>query len=183
MNTGHRVGIHVFSVTQRIGPMSALDEESVLLVQADRHLVIGIDRKFEPQQAKPIVGERNSRLQERRADALVMPLVVNRHADIADVGPSWARDRVNSDLAYDPAIDGREQDLSARLLLREELAPCFRRRERNLKRAGDRLGRLKDALNRLEIPRLRMPDDDAHGHSPLSRATAVNAAMLAQGVN
>jgi hypothetical protein len=90
---------------------------------------------------------------------------------------------VNSDLAYDPAIDGREQYLSARLLLREELAPCFRRREWNLKRAGDRLGRLKDALNRLEIARLRMPNDDAHGHSPLSRATAVNAAMLAQGVN
>jgi len=28
-----------------------------------------------------------------------------------------------------------------------------------------------------------MPDDDAHDHGRLSRATAVNAAMLAQGVN
>ena len=111
---------------------------------------------------KPIVSERDSCLQECRSDALVMPLVVDRHADIADVGPSWASDRVNSDLAYDSAIDGREQYLSARLLLREELAPCFRRREWNLKRAGDRLGRLKDALNGLEIARLRMPDDDAH---------------------
>jgi len=111
---------------------------------------------------KPIVSERNSCLQECRADALVMPLVVDRHSEIADVGPSWAGDRMNSDLAYHSAVDGREQDLSARLLLREELAPCFRRREWDLKRAGDRLGRLKDALNGLEIARLRMPDDDAH---------------------
>src|SRR5207245_8921718 len=91
-----------------------------------------------------------------------MPLVWDRHADIADVGPSWARDRVDSDLAYDSAVDGREQYLSTRLLLREELAPCFRRREWNLKRAGDRLGHLKDALNGLEIARLRMPDYDGH---------------------
>src|SRR5256886_16606992 len=121
---------------------------------------MGIDGESEPQQVKPIVGERNSRLQECRSDALVMPFVVDRHADIADVGPSWAGDRVNPDLAYDSAIDGREQYLSARLLLREELAPCFRRREWDLKRAGDRLGCLKDALNGLEIARLRMPDDE-----------------------
>jgi hypothetical protein len=161
MDTGHRVGIDVFSVTKRKCPMGALDNESVLLVQTDRHLVIGIDRKFEAQQVKPIVGERDGRLQKCRADALVMPLVVNCHSDIADVGPSWARDRMNSDLTDDSAINHREQHLSARLLLREKLAPCFCRREWNLKRAGDRLGRLKYALNGLEITRLSVPNDDA----------------------
>ena len=128
----------------------------------DRHLVIGIDREFEPQQVKPIVSERDGRLQKCRSDALVMPLVVNCHSDIADVGPSWARDRMNSDLTNDFAINARQQHLSARLLLREKLAPCFCRREWNLKRAGDRLGRLKYALDGLEISRLGMPNDDAH---------------------
>ncbi len=68
---------------------------------------------------------------------------------------------MNSDLTYDSAINDREQYLSTRLLLREKLAPCFCRREWNLKRAGDRLGRLKYALNGLEIARLSVPNDDA----------------------
>ena len=68
---------------------------------------------------------------------------------------------MNSDLTDDSAINHREQHLSARLLLREKLAPCFCRRKWNLKRAGDRLGRLKYALNGLEITRLSVPNDDA----------------------
>src|SRR5215475_10437651 len=64
---------------------SSLHLEAELSVELDRRLVIDIHSQFEPREIEPIIGKVDEGRRQRRADAAAVKIVMNGHAELADM--------------------------------------------------------------------------------------------------
>src|SRR5229473_7007314 len=81
----HEERVDVLSEAKGVPTSGSLGVEAELLVEPDRRLVIDIHRQFEPLQIKPIVGDVDERSHQRRADAAPLEIIMDGHADLADM--------------------------------------------------------------------------------------------------
>src|SRR5918998_3555509 len=82
---GHRIGVHVLTVSEGQAAMGALYLEPKPLVEGHRGRVVHVDAKLDARQVQPVVCQIERRSHQRRPDSLALPVVAHGHPHAADV--------------------------------------------------------------------------------------------------
>jgi hypothetical protein len=80
--------------------MCPFNDKAKLFIQANTRLVIGVHRKFQPQDVEPIVSKAYRLTQKRTAYSSALPSVAYCHADCRDMRTAGSSDRVKAEVTH-----------------------------------------------------------------------------------
>lgn len=124
----HGKRVNVTAVADREGAVRSFDLETGLAIERDSAVVVGVDRQLQAAQSQPIVGEIQRGLHQRRPNALALPAIAHRHADLSDMRPARAAQAREPEIADHFTRHRGDQAVIRVVILRQPLAPQLRAR-------------------------------------------------------